>query len=167
MTTLKTTLKKWTRDAERIALLGVGSELRGDDIAGLLVVNHFSEFSRKKKGLIRSKAFIGDTAPENLTGEIKRFKPTHLIIVDSADMGKKAGTVRSIDPNKAGGLSFCTHKLPVKILTDYIAESTGCKIMIIGIQPKRVEFCGVPSKEIQKSAKTLADTIVQSIPKKS
>jgi len=167
VTTLKTTLKKWTRDAERIALLGVGSELRGDDIAGLLAAKHFGMSSKKHKGRVTSKVFIGDTAPENLTGEIKRFKPTHLIIVDSADMGKKPGTVRAIDPNKAGGLSFCTHKLPVKILTDYIAESTGCQIMIIGIQPKRIEFCGVPSKEIQKSAKTIADTIAQSIPKRS
>lgn len=167
MKTLKTTLKKWASDAKKLALLGVGSELRGDDIAGILVARRFSEDSKKHKNRIPSKVFIGETAPENLTGEIKRFKPTHLIIVDSADMGKKPGTVRSIDPNKAGGLSFCTHKLPVKILTDYIAESTGCKIIIIGIQPKQIEFCGVPSKEIQKSAKTLADTIIQSMPRKT
>lgn len=161
MVTFKTALKNWSLKAKRIALLGVGSELRGDDAAGLLVAQELARLKLKKR--IDFKVFIGGTAPENLTGEIKRFKPTHLIIVDSADMGKKAGAVQWIDPDKVGGLSFCTHSLPVKIMADYLTQSIGCKIKIIGIQPKVLEFGSRFSKTIEKTVKNVSKTVKASI----
>jgi hydrogenase 3 maturation protease len=156
--TLKTALKNWLRDAKRIALLGVGSELRGDDAAGILVVGEVKKNLSKVSGTRKFRAFDGATAPENLTGEIKRFKPTHLAIIDSADIGKKAGEIILLKPQMARGVSFCTHQLPLKILVDYLMDSIDCRVMIIGVQPKRLDFGSLPSKEIQKSVKIIADT---------
>jgi hydrogenase 3 maturation protease len=157
---LKQTLKNRLLNAKKIAVLGVGSELRGDDVAGILVARqlgkNYQDIKSEQKNF---KIFIGATAPENLTGEIKRFKPTHLVIVDSADMDKPAGTVKLINPDVVGGLPFCTHKLPIKILTDYLIKSIGCEIMIIGIQPKVLSFGDYPSKEVEKSAKYISATI--------
>lgn len=106
MTNLKATLKKRLNKAKRIALLGVGSKLRCDDAAGILVAEQLEKERRKVKFQQSLKVFIGATAPENLTGEIKRFKPTHLIIIDSADLGKPAGAVQLISADEVGGFFF-------------------------------------------------------------
>ncbi|MCX5704576.1 MAG: hydrogenase maturation peptidase HycI [Candidatus Omnitrophica bacterium] len=146
---LKTRLKA----AKRIAILGVGSQLRGDDAAGILVADALSKKICKKNNL---KVFFGHTAPENLTGEIKKFKPEHLIIIDSADMGKKVGEVSLIDLNNLSGVTFSTHQLPVEIMADYLMQATGCQISIIGIQPKQLKFDSKVSQEILRSVKQLA-----------
>ena len=155
---LKKNLKNSLVSSKKIALLGVGSELRGDDAAGILIVESFKKGFRKKRG-VEIKTFIGGTAPENLTGEIKRFSPDCLLIIDSADFGKKAGAVSVLDPNNIAGISFSTHILPLKMLTDYMEKSIGCRTAIIGIQPKTLEFGKKPSAEVRKAVKLVSSTI--------
>jgi hydrogenase 3 maturation protease len=151
---LEKSLKSRLKDAERIAVLGVGSELRGDDIAGILVAQGFLKPSKKLK------AFIGNTAPENFTGEIKRFNPTHLIIVDSADMVKtKAGTIKLIDSKDISNFSFCTHRLPLKIMADYLIKCINCEIIFLGIQPKTLDFGVSCSGDVKKAVKRVSGAI--------
>jgi hydrogenase 3 maturation protease len=155
MKNLKTTLKQKLLKAEKVALLGVGSELRGDDMAGLVIAEELQKFSKSAVKNLKFRVFIGATAPENLTAEIKRFQPTHLIIIDSSDLEKKAGTISFIKPEDVGGYSFFTHKLPLKIMIDYLLASISCKIIVIGIQPKGLDFDSQPSKEMKKAAKDI------------
>ena len=63
-------LKPELKGASKIVVLGVGSELRGDDIAGILAAENL-----KGKTSDKLQVLIGGTAPENLTGEIKKLKP--------------------------------------------------------------------------------------------
>jgi hydrogenase 3 maturation protease len=158
---LTAVLKQKFKDASKIAILGVGSELRSDDAAGVLAAQQIEkDISRKKKSSPRIKVLIGQTAPENLTGEIKKFKPSHLIIIDSSDTNAAPGRVTIIEPEKVGGTSFCTHSLPLKVMADYLHQSCGCETIIIGIQPKNLSVGGSVSKEVTKAAKELAVTIV-------
>jgi hydrogenase 3 maturation protease len=152
VTSLKDALSLELCGAKRIALLAIGSELRGDDAAGMLVARHLIK-SGKCACL---KIFLGETAPENLTGEIRKYKPTHVLIVDAASLGKHAGYVELIDPDKTGGLSFSTHRLPAKIITDYLKKSLGCKSFIIGIQPESIDFGSKPTKQVNKAAKEIS-----------
>ena len=161
MQKLKTILKKNLKGAKRIALLGIGSELRRDDAAGFFVASGLSRFKPSKN--VRFKSFFGSTAPENLTGEIRRFKPTHLIIVDSVDMGKKSGAVIMIGPEMIKGASFGTHRLPLNILSDYFVKNIGCDIMILGIQHKDASFGQGLSKEVENSVKKLSKLLAGSI----
>lgn len=161
--TLKTILKDKLKDAKRIALLGVGSELRADDVAGLQVAESLLKFRPKKK--IGFKVFIGETAPENLTGEIRRFKPTHLILVDSVDVKKKPGSIVLIAPEESAGISFCTHRLPIKIMTDFLTQDLHCEVVIIGIQPKTLEFNQPPSKFLGASVKKVVQFIKEVLSK--
>jgi hydrogenase 3 maturation protease len=149
-------LNQRLKGAKRLSLLGVGSDLRGDDVAGILVANSLSLKAKKSRNF---KVFIGETAPENLTGEIRKFDSTHLIIVDSADMNKKPGSVQLIDPDQIGGLSFCTHSLPLKVMTDYLEKSVGCKTCIIGIQPKGLGFDTRCSPEVRRTAKNISNLL--------
>jgi hydrogenase 3 maturation protease len=158
---LKAALKSKFKNAKKIALIGIGSELRGDDIAGILVAKKLKKYKEIHKEQ-KLKVFIGSTAPENITGEIKRFKPTHIVIVDSADLGKCAGEAALIDLNAETGVSFSTHRLATKIIANYLSKSLNCEIMIIGIQPKMLDFAELPSKEIEESS-TLISGIIKEI----
>jgi hydrogenase 3 maturation protease len=156
MANLKTQLKKKLKDAKKIAVLGIGSELRADDAAGLLVAEEL-----KKIKNLKLKVFLGSTAPENFTGEIIKFKPTHILIVDSVDADQKPGFILLINPDEVGGVSFSTHMLPVKMMVDYLLASLECEIIIIGIQPKILSFGETVSKEVKKSTRQVSDIIQQ------
>lgn len=153
-------LKVRLNKAKRVAILGVGSEFRGDDAAGILVAENLSG----KKLPPRLKIFHGATAPENLTGEIIKFKPTHIIIVDTADIKEKPGTILLLNNEDLGaGISFSTHKLPAKVLMDYFIKSLKCQIFLIGIQPKTLKFASAISKEIRESAKGVSRAILDAV----
>lgn len=156
MANLKTILKQKLKDAKRIVVLGIGSELRADDAAGLLVAEEL-----KKIKNLKLKVFLGSTAPENFTGEIIKFKPTHILIVDSVDTDQKPGFILLINPEEVGGVSFSTHMLPVKMMVDYLLASLECEIIIIGIQPKVLLFGETISKEVKKSTKQISGVIKQ------
>jgi len=156
MANLKTILKQKLKDAKKIAVLGIGSELRADDAAGLIVAEEL-----KKIKNLKLKVFLGSTAPENFTGEIIKFKPTHILIVDSVDTDQKPGFILLINPEEVGGVSFSTHMLPVKMMVDYLLASLECEIIIIGIQPKVLLFGETISKEVKKSTKQVSGVIKQ------
>jgi hydrogenase 3 maturation protease len=153
---LKRQLQGKLKDAGRIALLGVGSELRGDDIAGILVADLLKEAQDAD-----FRVFPAASAPENFTGKIKKFNPTHLIIVDSLDAGKKAGEVMVVEPDKISPTSFCTHQLSIKIMIDYLYQALDCRIILIGIQPKAIKFRQACSLEVKKSAEYISEAIKQ------
>jgi hydrogenase 3 maturation protease len=158
--TLKETLRSSIAVGGKLAVLGIGSELRGDDGAGILIVEKLQKSLSRLKKRPAVKIFIGGTAPENLTGEIKRYKPSHIIIVDTADFKEKPGTVVVLDPRDVGsGVSFSTHKMPAKILVDYLQKSFPCEVTIIGIQPKTVDFGKPLSKAVADRAKEVAAAI--------
>lgn len=156
MKKLAAVLKQKLNGAQRIAVLGIGSDLRGDDTAGILTAEQIN----KSKLSPKIKVLIGATAPENLTSEIKQFNPSHLIIIDAADTNAPPGQITIIDPDKIGGTSFCTHSLPIKVMIDYLLQSLNeLRVIAIGIQPKSIIAGTEVSKEVKQAAKKLAEII--------
>jgi hydrogenase 3 maturation protease len=156
---LRNKLKSNLEGAARIAVLGVGSDLRADDFAGMLVAQELDNSSKTINRSVQFKVFFGHTAPENLSGEIRKFNPSHVVIIDAAEVGKKPGQVELFTPEDAGGISFSTHKLPIKVLAQYLTQSFGCKVAIIGIQPKSLDFDKPVSKEVSASVKAVSNTV--------
>ncbi|MBI4708083.1 MAG: hydrogenase 3 maturation endopeptidase HyCI [Candidatus Omnitrophica bacterium] len=156
MQKLKATLKKHLRSAKKTVFLGVGSDLRADDAAGLIVTGNLSRLFKNNPCF---KSIFGSTSPENLTGEIKQFCPTHVLIIDSADLGKKAGYAEVVDLDNIHGTNLGTHRMSLKVMADYLTACLGCKVILLCIQPKTVAFGLKPSQEIKKSAQLLAKLI--------
>jgi hydrogenase 3 maturation protease len=163
-TLLRTTLKKTLSEAGPIAVLGIGSDLRADDVAGVIV----ARVLRRAWGRSRSMyaAFEGGTAPENLTGEISRFVRGHegtgrghVVLVDTADMNLKPGQVCLLHRDDLAGVSFSTHQLPLSVLVDYIQESSAVDVTIVAIQPKTVLFGGPLSSAVGKAADLVASAL--------
>ncbi len=142
----------------KIVFLGVGSPLRADDSVGLYIVEQLEQ-ALKTDATKEFRFYLGESAPENFTGEIRSFRPTHLMIFDAADLGEVPGTFAVIPREKIGGTSFSTHVLPLKMLADYLVMATGCTVSVIGIQPQNLEFGeplspGVEAKAAEFVAKT-------------
>jgi hydrogenase 3 maturation protease len=160
-TSVSSLLRQRLEGAARIGILGVGSELRADDVAGVLVAQRLKELigdQRRDPGP-EMEIFLGGTAPENLTGEIKRFHPTHLVIIDAADLEAEPGMVVLMDPDSIGGTTFCTHSLPLKVMIDYLLESFECHVIILGIQPKSLAVEAPVSPEVRATVESLSQTL--------
>lgn len=150
--------------ARKIAVLGIGSELRADDAAGVLVAQSVQRRLSRYSRTVKARVFIGGTAPENLTGEIKRYEPSHIIIVDAADFRKRAGEIFVMKPDTIGeGVSFSTHKMPARILVDYLRRSFPCNVVFIGIQPKDISFGKSVSRAVARSIDHVSAAITELI----
>lgn len=134
---------------KRLAILGVGSVLRADDAAGMEIVQRMAERLAPERTDIR--CFAGETAPENFSGSIKRYMPTHLLILDAADVGLMPGEFSDICPADVGGPSFLSHMLPIKMMVDYLVVETGAEVTLLGIQYRTLQFDGPMSPEIEQA----------------
>ncbi len=144
--------------ARPVVVLGVGSELRSDDAAGLHVAAAVA-----RAALPNVHSFEAGPAPENFTAEIRRLHPTAVIIVDCAHMAEAPGTLRLIPAREIDGVSFGTHGLPLSVLADYLRQEVGCSVLILGIQPVTVdvgEALSPPVREaIQEAASLLRECL--------
>jgi hydrogenase 3 maturation protease len=159
---LKETLRQRLDGARRVAVLAVGSRLRGDDEAGLLVADALE--TRDQPTRIPLSIFMGETTPENLTGEIRAYSPSHVVIVDAADLGKRPGTVELVPPDAPSlSTSASTHSLPLEVLANYLRTTVGCDVVILGIQPASIDFGLPPCPAVRQAARRAAAAIVQTL----
>ena len=153
MNTVKTLLSEALNGARAVAILGCGSELIGDDAAGTLIAGRLSGFSECVR------VYCGGTAPENFTGEIKKFQPDTMLVIDAAELSLPPGAVSLIPLDKIGGVSFSTHMLPITIMLDYLHKEIGCRTYLLGIQGVCYEFGAEMSLEVKASAEMIISAL--------
>ena len=76
---------------KRVAIVGIGSPIRGDDAVGLYVLDLLKDMKLGDTLLLRT-----ETVPESYTGKLRDFNPTHVILVDAANFRGEPGEVRVI-----------------------------------------------------------------------
>ncbi len=118
--------------APRVAVIGMGHELNGDDAAGPIIARALME---RAVGLDRLLVIDAGPAPENTTGALRRFAPDLVLLVDAAQMGEPPGTARWLDWEQTTGISASTHSLPPHVLARYMVAEFGCHVALIGMQP--------------------------------
>lgn len=123
----------------RTCLIGIGSDLRGDDSAGLLVVRSLlrNETGTKSPHLLIVEA---GPVPENHTGKLRAFNPELVLLIDAAHMGEVPGAIQWISLDAIDGMSASTHSLPLSMVAQYIISEFGCNVAVLGIQAGRNEF---------------------------
>lgn len=126
-----------TTHSLRVAVVGIGHELQGDDAAGVLIARRLQTLlGPSEERLILSAG----PAPENCCGALRRFAPDLVLMIDAAQMDEVPGTVRLISYQDVTGVGASTHTLPLHILVRYLTSELGCEIILLGIQPASVEF---------------------------
>lgn len=114
----------------RIAVLGVGSELRRDDFAGMYAARLLAPMACE-----RLLVAEGSTAPENCVGLLRAFAPDAVVVLDAARMGLKPGDYALLSPERITGATFSTHMLPLPVTLSYLEAACGCQSAYVGIEP--------------------------------
>ena len=138
---------------DSIVFVGVGNRLRGDDATGPEVID-----------LIKDRvahAVDADSAPENVTGAIKRLKPAAIVFVDALDFGGRPGGVRLIEAREIQEYGASTHNLSLDVAMEYLAGETGADVFLVGVQPERIAEGEEISPSLVEPLSYLADILSQ------
>ena len=138
----------------RAAVVGVGSLIRGDDAAGMLVVDRL-----RARGMEGALLVSAETVPESYTGEIEAFGATHVLLVDAADFGGEPGEARIIPKERVGGFSVSTHSLPLTVFINVIEKTVGAKVALLGIQVEDISFGVEASEAVKRASALVADAV--------
>ena len=143
----------------KVALLGIGNELNGDDAAGVRIAR--SLLRRQRAGRISRPDFLlvldAGLAPENVTGAVRRFGPDLVILVDAAEMGETPGTIHWLAWQDTTGVTAATHTLPPYMVAQYLAAELTCEVALIGIQPQDTSFGFPLSDPVRRAVRTVSD----------
>ena len=153
-------LKGWLSNARKVAIAGVGNQLRKDDFAGVQVVRNLQGKVSRAVYLIEC-----ETIPENFLEPIVRFEPTHVLIIDAALMGLEPGSSKLIEPNRIGGHTISTHTLPLRIFCEYLSKTTGAKIALLSVQPEDTSFGEGLTTDLKATVKRLSSILAEILPK--
>lgn len=88
-------------------------------------------------------ALDAGSIPENASRQLRKFDADLIIFVDAADLGKPAGAITWLEPEKIDGLGASSHTLPLTVIGGFLQSELDCQVEYLGIQPERLEF-GVP-----------------------
>jgi hydrogenase 3 maturation protease len=121
----------------RTAVVGIGSELNGDDAAGIHVARELSKAAGFPADFL---AIDGGSIPENASGPLRKFKPDLVLLVDAADLGAEPGSIAWLEKDRIDGMSASSHTLPLSVLGGYLESELGCSVHYLGIQPAQLEF---------------------------
>jgi hydrogenase 3 maturation protease len=146
-----------TRPLARLAVIGIGHELCGDDAVGVHIASRLHSLLPDDERLLAVEA---GPAPENFTGVLRRYKPDLILMIDAAVLDDLPGTVRWLDWKQADGFSASTHTLPIHLVASYLSEELHCEVALIGIQPEQT-FADVPlTPLVRKAARKIVRLLV-------
>ena len=116
----------------RVAVVGLGHPLRGDDAAGSVVAQRLA--ARLPLG---GPVLVLDAgpAPESFTGRLRRHAPQLVLLIDAAHLDLAPGTVRWLPWEETAGLSATTHTLPLHVLARFLTLDLNCEVAVLGLQP--------------------------------
>jgi hydrogenase 3 maturation protease len=142
----------------RLAVLGVGHELYGDDAVGVWLAGRLRKLAPAGEGLL---AVEGGPAPENFTGTLRRFSPDLVLLVDAALMDLEPGRTGWLSWRDTTGFTASTHTLPLHILAAYLTTELNCEVDLLGIQPAQTQVGAPLSPEVRRAAGFVVKGIIE------
>jgi hydrogenase 3 maturation protease len=153
-------LKNWLSNAQRVVIAGIGNPLRKDDFVGVEIVRNLQNRVSQHVYLIEC-----ETVPESFIEPITEFKPTHILIIDAAMLNLKPGSSELIESSQMiNQPPISTHALPLRIFCEYLAKTTGAKIVLLVIQPRDAGFGEGLTTELRKTALELTNLLSRILP---
>jgi hydrogenase 3 maturation protease len=135
---------------KKILFVGIGNVLKMDDGVGVYISNRI-------KNSDSVSSLTVEVSIENYVGKINSLKPDILVLIDCVDMKSAAGTFKLLSINKIQDLTFNTHNISLKRLSEFFRMP----VYILGIQPEKIDF----GENISCLVKTVADRIINHINK--
>lgn len=138
-------------DLPRTCLVGIGSDLRGDDSVGLVIARDLlrDQHAARVENLLIVE---GGPAPENHASRLRSFHPKFVLFIDAAQLHAAPGAVQWIPLEAIDGMSASSHSLPLSILAKYLMLELDCEVGVLGIQPGQNEFDAALSFPVRSAA---------------
>lgn len=147
---------------ERIAIVGVGNELRGDDAVGVQIVRNLQQVLPSGDTVLLCEA---GSAPENFTGVLRRYKPDLILIVDAVQMDADTspGRVCLMEMTELADNFASTHSLSLNAFSKYLQNDLYCSVLLLGIQPADLTLNAPLSPFVALSQQDITQTLVNSL----
>lgn len=113
---------------KRLAILGVGNPLRGDDGIGPALVDRL-------QGKVRATLVNAGDVPENYLGVIEAARPEVVLMVDAVALGAEPGDAALIEIEQIAGARLTTHNTSLALFARALQAGTGADILVVAIQP--------------------------------
>lgn len=141
-----------------VTIIGIGNIMRGDDGCGPKLIE-----SLKKKNT-RANLFDCGTVPENYIFPILTTSCDTVILVDAADFGGRAGSIKIFSLNEVSGNGLSTHNFSLRLFTDLLMTGKeNLNIFVVSIQPKTIAFGESLSEEVRAGINTLTDVFTEAL----
>jgi hydrogenase maturation protease len=143
-------------------VLGIGNTLLSDEGAGIHVINYLWQRYPSLPGI---RYLDGGTLSFTLAGPIE--EATHLIVIDAAELGAKAGTIQTfIDRDMdrfLGETKRSVHEVGLMDLMDIarLTDSLPVRRALIGIQPEALGWGDQPSSQVANAIPVAANRALQ------
>ncbi len=111
----------------------------------------------------RQRVVSGGEAPENFTGAVRAFAPSHVLLLDAVDQGLAPGTAFIVDENAITMGDMTSHRLPLKLLMHFLAVSIPCRVILVGVQPRTLLPGRRLSAPVRRTVAPLAGFLAQAI----
>lgn len=138
--------------SQRVVLVGIGNPLRGDDAAGCLVAARLA-------GTPGISVVQSDETPERDVPRIVDLQPDLVILADAVAMGRPPGTVEVVETGALSGYLPTTHRLPLTLLADILRRASRAEVVVLAIQPDRVELGADVSPAVAAAVERAADWV--------
>lgn len=153
----------------KTVILAVGNTMNGDDGIGSYIVKqikrYFCEAERESENIATTLSqeeivtIDCGTIPENYTSVIRRHRPDWLLLVDAAEMGLSPASYRIVKPEHIGVMTMSTHNMPLSLFVSYVSQFC-TEVLLLGIQPKKMDLNTELSPELYKAGDKVARLIV-------
>jgi hydrogenase maturation protease len=142
-------LLKSVSSSNRIALVGVGHPLRGDDYVGSQIVKTIAEHIENTlpDGVY---LFDAERGVEAVITKLADVDPRHVVFIDSCEMKSRPGETRLLSIEETSYPFFTTHGIPLKVLADQLLPKS--EAWVLAIQPKQIEFGEGLSAEVNAAS---------------
>ena len=144
----------------KVALVGVGHPMRGDDYVGSFIAKRIIEATDSS---FPDHVFIFDAedSPESLISTLSKIGVRHVVFIDACEMRKRPGEMALLSVAETSYPFFTTHGIPLKVLAENLLA--GCEVWVLSIQPKQSELEEEISPELREAAEHVADFIIASL----
>jgi hydrogenase 3 maturation protease len=137
-------------EGKRLAILGVGNPLRGDDGAGPTLVERW-------QGKVAATLIDAADVPENYLGVVGAARPEVVLIVDAVELGAAPGDVALIEVGQLAGAGVTTHNASLALFARVLQAETGADIFVVAIQPQSTSFGAPLSPPVEVTLKCLEE----------
>jgi len=111
----------------------------------------------------RLRVVSGGEAPENFTGQVRAFAPSHVLLLDAVDHALVPGTAFLVDAGTITMGDMTSHRLPLKLLMDFLAATMPCRVVLVGVQPRTMRPGKRLSAPVRRTVAPLAGFLAQAI----